>query len=119
MGYSICYEFGIFKQKIEEGWQTELPDNWLPGGDVWLVPKPDKAIEVRFDGHLEEHWDNQYHYVTHQNYSVVRAVPVDMYVSGYNSEGVSVLRLWQAETPHFDMAMFNKGDYSKARNNFV
>ncbi len=114
MGYSICYEYGIFKQKMEEGWQTELPDNWLPGGDVWLVPKPDRAIEVKFDGELEEHWDNQYHWVRHKNYSTVKAVPYDMYVSGYNSDGVSVLRLWKAEAPGFDMAMFNQGDYSKA-----
>lgn len=114
MGYSICYEFGIFKQKIEDGWQTELPDNWLPGGDVWLVPKPDKAIEIKFDGEIEEHWDNQYHYTNYTNYSTVRAIPVDMYVSGYNTDGVSVLRLWKAEAPSFDMAMFNKGDYSKA-----
>jgi len=114
MGYSICYEYGIFKQKLEDGWQTELPDNWLPGGDVWLVPKPDKAIEIKFDGELQEYWDDKYHCVNHVNYSTVRAVPVDMYVSGYNSDGVSVLRLWQAEAPSFDMAMFNKGDYSKA-----
>ncbi|MFA5658892.1 MAG: glycogen/starch/alpha-glucan family phosphorylase, partial [Oscillospiraceae bacterium] len=114
MGYSICYEYGIFKQKIEDGWQTELPDNWLPGGDVWLVPKPDRAIEVKFDGELEEHWDNQYHWVRHKNYTTVKAVPYDMYVSGYDSDGVSVLRLWKAEAPGFDMAMFNQGDYSKA-----
>lgn len=114
MGYSICYEYGIFKQKLEDGWQTELPDNWLPGGEVWLVEKPEKAIEIKFDGELEEYWDQQYHCVNLKNYSTVRAVPCDMYVSGYNSEGVSVLRLWKAEAPSFDMAMFNKGDYSKA-----
>lgn len=114
MGYSICYEYGIFKQKIENGWQTELPDNWLPGGEVWLVPKPDKAIEVHFDGTLNEYWDNQYHHVAHVNYSTVLAVPNDMYVSGYDSEGVSVLRLWSAKCPSFDMNMFNQGDYAKA-----
>lgn len=114
MGYSICYEYGIFKQKIEDGWQTELPDNWLPGGGVWLVPKHDKAIEVHFDGELSEYWDNQYHYISHKNYNTVMAVPVDMYVSGYDSEGVSVLRLWQAKCPSFDMAMFNQGDYARA-----
>ena len=57
-GYSICYEYGIFKQKLEDGWQTELPDNWLPGGSVWLVPVPSKAVEVRFDGELKEYCDN-------------------------------------------------------------
>ena len=113
-GFSICYEYGIFKQKLDEGWQTELPDNWLPGGSAWLVPVPSKAIEVRFDGELKEYWDNQYHCVTHENYTSVMAVPYDMYVSGYSSEAVSKLRLWKAEVPSFDMSMFNKGDYSKA-----
>ncbi len=113
-GYSICYEYGIFKQKLEEGWQTELPDNWLPGGMSWLVPNRDKAVEIHFDGELKEYWDQQYHCVTHENYTTVLAVPYDMYVSGFDSEGVSKLRLWKAECPSFDMGMFNKGDYSKA-----
>ncbi|GAB5082498.1 glycogen/starch/alpha-glucan phosphorylase [Hominimerdicola sp. 21CYCFAH17_S] len=113
-GYSICYEYGIFKQKLDEGWQTELPDNWLPGGSAWLVPVPSKAVEVRFDGDLKEYWDNQYHCVTHENYTSVMAVPYDLFVSGYGSEAVSKLRLWKAEVPSFDMTMFNKGDYSKA-----
>ena len=113
-GYSICYEYGIFKQKLEDGWQTELPDNWLPGGSVWLVPCPTKTVEVRFDGELKEYWDNQYHCVTHENYTSVMAVPYDLYVSGYGSKAVSKLRLWKADTASFDMAMFNKGDYSKA-----
>ena len=114
MGYSICYEYGIFKQKIENGWQTELPDNWLPGGEVWLVPKNDKAVDIHFDGELHEYWDEGYHHVSLENYTTVCAVPYDMYVSGYGSEGVSVLRLWAAKIPSFDMAMFNKGDYARA-----
>lgn len=113
-GYSICYEYGIFKQKLEEGWQTELPDNWLPGGSAWLVPVPTQSVEVRFDGELREYWDNQYHCVTHENYTSVMAVPYDLFVSGYKSEAVSKLRLWKAELSTFDMSMFNKGDYSKA-----
>ncbi len=114
MGYSICYEYGIFKQKIEDGWQTELPDNWLPGGETWLVPKKDKTIEVHFDGEVVEHWDDKYHHISYNNYSTVYAVPYDMYVPGYDSEGVSVLRLWQAKAPSFDMQMFNQGDYAKS-----
>ncbi|MGN0689160.1 MAG: glycogen/starch/alpha-glucan phosphorylase [Oscillospiraceae bacterium] len=114
MGYSICYEYGIFRQKIENGWQTELPDNWLPGGQVWLVPKLDKSVEIHFDGKLNEYWDNQYHHVSHVDYTTVLAVPYDMYVSGYDTEAVSVLRLWQAKSPSFDMNMFNQGDYAKA-----
>jgi len=113
-GYSICYEYGIFKQKIVDGWQTELPDNWLPGGKAWLVPHTDRAVEVHFDGELKEYWDKHYHHVTHENYTTVLAVPYDMYVSGFDSEAVSCLRLWRAECPSFDMSMFNKGDYQKA-----
>lgn len=114
MGHSICYEYGIFQQKLEDGWQTELPDNWLPGGSVWLVPKPELSIDIHFEGELQEYWDNQYHHVSHVNYSSVVAIPYDMYVSGYGSEGVSTLRLWKAQAPSFDMAKFNSGDYASA-----
>lgn len=113
-GYSICYEYGIFKQKIVDGWQTELPDNWLPGGEVWLVPVPDQAIEVRFDGEITEHWDGDNHYIRHVNYNTVNAVPQDMYISGYDSEGVSKLRLWSAQSMSFDMHQFNTGNYANA-----
>ena len=114
MGHSICYEYGIFQQKLEDGWQTEFPDNWLPGGSVWLDPRPELSIDVHFEGELQEYWDNQYHSVSHINYNTVVAIPYDMYVSGYNSEGVSVLRLWKAQAPSFDMAKFNSGDYASA-----
>ncbi len=113
-GYSILYEYGIFRQKIEDGWQVELPDNWLPGGSVWLVPRPEQQIEIHFDGTLREYWDNQYHHVTLDNYTTVLAVPYDMFVSGYDSNAVSKLRLWKAVCPSFDMNMFNLGNYEKA-----
>ena len=113
-GYSILYEYGIFRQKIEDGWQVELPDNWLPGGSVWLVPRPEQQIEIHFDGNLREYWDNQYHHVTLDNYTTVLAVPYDMFVSGYDSDAVSKLRLWKAVCPSFDMNMFNLGNYEKA-----
>ncbi len=113
-GYSILYEYGIFKQRIMDGWQTELPDEWLPGGKVWLVPVPDQAIEVHFDGEINEKWDENYHCVNHVNYTTVNAVPYDMYVSGYDSKGVSKLRLWSAESMSFDMNSFNQGNYAKA-----
>ena len=113
-GYSILYEYGIFKQRIIDGWQTELPDDWLPGGRAWLVPVPDQAIEVHFDGEIYEKWEQNYHSVNHVNYKTVNAVPYDMYVLGYDSKGVSKLRLWSAESMSFDMNMFNQGDYAKA-----
>jgi starch phosphorylase len=114
MGYSLRYEFGIFNQKIIDGWQTELPDNWLPGGGAWLTPVEDQAIEVHFDGEVREYWENEYHHISHVNYNTVLAVPYDMYVSGYDSEGVSKLRLWSAKSLSFDMSAFNSGDYTTA-----
>ncbi|MBC5788262.1 MULTISPECIES: glycogen/starch/alpha-glucan phosphorylase [Clostridiaceae] len=113
-GYSILYEFGIFQQKIVDGWQTELPDNWLPGGRVWLHAKPELAVDVHFGGYIDEFWDNGYHFTSHKNYTTVKAVPYDMYVSGYNSPAVAILRLWKAESPAFDMESFNRGDYTHA-----
>lgn len=112
-GYSILYEFGIFRQKLVDGWQTELPDFWLPGGEVWLQPKPDQAFEIRFGGSIQERWDGDYHVVCHENYTPVRAVPYDMMVAGYGG-GVSKLRLWKAEASSIDMKLFNEGDYLRA-----
>ena len=113
-GYSILYEYGIFKQKIVDGWQQETADNWLPGGQVWLKSHPDQAQEIRFDGTATETWDGGFHHVRYENYNSVMAVPSDMYVAGYNSQGVSKLRLWQAKAPSFDMHSFNAGNYSTA-----
>jgi starch phosphorylase len=114
-GYSILYEYGIFRQKLEDGWQTELPDEWLPGGGVWLTAIPDQAIEVHFEGEIVEHWDNEYHNIEHRNYQAVQAVPYDMYVSGYDSKGVSKLRLWSAKAvAAFNMREFNQGNFTAA-----
>lgn len=113
-GYSILYEAGIFKQKLVDGWQTELPDFWLPGGDVWLVPHEESALEVRFEGEVHDSWDNQFHHVELVNYKPVQAVPYDMYVAGKDGKGISVLRLWSAKAPALDMSLFNQGDYMRA-----
>ncbi|MCI2047432.1 MAG: glycogen/starch/alpha-glucan phosphorylase [Faecalibacterium sp.] len=113
-GYSILYEYGIFKQKIVDGWQQERADNWLPGGQVWLKSHPDQAVEVRFDGEVRETWDGSFHTVRHVGYNSVLAVPSDMYVQGYHGQGVSKLRLWQAKAPDFDMNSFNAGEYGSA-----
>ncbi|MCL2696951.1 MAG: glycogen/starch/alpha-glucan phosphorylase [Oscillospiraceae bacterium] len=113
-GYSLLYEYGIFKQKLEDGWQVEYPDDWLSGGDVWLNAVSDQAIEVRFDGEIKEYWEEGYHHVAHVNYSTVHAIPYDMYVSGYDSKGVSKLRLWKAQAMSFNMGEFNKGNYDIA-----
>ena len=113
-GYSILYEYGIFKQKIVDGWQQETADNWLPGGQVWIKSHPDQAQEIRFDGQAIETWEGGFHHVKYDNYNSVIAVPNDMYVAGYGSNGVSKLRLWQAKAPSFDMSSFNAGNYNTA-----
>ena len=113
-GYSILYEYGIFKQKIVDGWQQETADNWLPGGLVWIKSHPDQAQEIRFDGQAIETWEGGFHHVKYENYNSVIAVPNDMYVAGYGSNGVSKLRLWQAKAPSFDMSSFNAGNYNTA-----
>ena len=113
-GYSILYEYGIFKQKILNGWQHEEPDNWLPGGEVWLKAHPNQAVEVKFGGTAESVWSEGFHHVVHKDYSSVMAIPYDMYVSGYGSKGVSKLRLWESKAKSIDMESFNKGDYLQA-----
>ena len=113
-GYSILYEYGIFKQKIVDGWQQETADNWLPGGQVWIKSHPDQAQEIRFDGQAIETWEGGFHHVKYENYNSVIAVPNDMYVAGYGSNGVSKLCLWQAKAPSFDMSSFNAGNYNTA-----
>ena len=110
-GYSILYEYGIFKQKLVNGAQTELPDYWLPGGEVWLRANEEHAVQVKFGGRLEEHWDQGHLMQQYIDYETVLAVPYNMYVSGYDTDAVSVLRLWKAQSPGIDMECFNNGDY--------
>lgn len=87
MGYSLRYEYGIFNQKLIDGWQTELPDFWLPGGSVWLHSQPEKAVEVRFNGKVSESWRDGYHNVELTGANSVLAIPHDMYVSGKDGKG--------------------------------
>lgn len=114
MGYSLKYEFGIFRQKLIDGWQTELPDFWLPGGEVWLQPFPEKTVEVLFNGNIEDSWDGRYHKIKHVNATKVLAIPYDLMVAGMGGKGVSKLRLWAAKSSEFDMTLFNSGNYVKA-----
>ena len=111
MGYCLKYDFGIFRQKLVEGWQTELPDNWLPGGEVWLEHRPSGECEVHFDGYIDESWDGKFHHVEHKNYNVVKAVPYDLMIAGKDGKTVNALRLWSAKAPEFNMSAFNRGDY--------
>lgn len=114
MGYCIRYELGIFRQKLVDGWQTEMPDFWLPGGGVWLEQRPTAAVDVNFDGKINEWWDGSYHHIEHTGYHTVRAVPYDLMVAGKDGKTVNVLRLWSAECQDFDMSAFNQGDYVRA-----
>ncbi|MBQ4153819.1 MAG: glycogen/starch/alpha-glucan phosphorylase [Clostridia bacterium] len=114
MGYCIRYEFGIFRQKLVDGWQTEMPDFWLPGGRVWLEARPTSAVDVNFDGEVKEWWDGDYHHVETVNTTTVHAVPYDLMVAGNDGKTVNVLRLWSAESPSIDMAAFNQGNYVRA-----
>ena len=112
MGYCIKYDYGIFRQKLADGYQTEMPDFWLPGGSVWLEPRPSHEVEVKFDGYVKESWYDTHHSVELVDPTVVKAVPYDLMVAG---KDVNVLRLWSAEADEgFNMNLFNQGDYVKA-----
>ena len=114
-GFSIRYEYGLFKQKIVNGWQTEMPDVWLPGGEVWLVPRSDRILKVRFGGWISEYQEDGKMKVEYHDSKVIEAVPYDLLISGGDSEAVSTLRLWKSRNAtEFDMKSFSQGDYMKA-----
>ncbi len=115
-GYSICYELGLFKQKIVDGQQVELPDNWLDVADCWLIPKVDETERVHFGGEVKDAWDdNGNHRVVYQGGTDVLAIPKDMEIAGYATKHVNVLRLWDAKSPDpVDISLISTGQYLKA-----
>ena len=114
-GYSICYELGLFRQKIVDGQQIELPDNWRDQSDAWLIPKPDEVEEVHFGGTLREFWDGDHLHIVNENYTRVLAIPCDMTIAGYDTKHSNSLRLWDAKSPKpIDMSLFSKGEYLRA-----
>ena len=114
-GFSICYEYGFFKQMIVDGMQIELPDIWLPGGEVWLVPRTDRIFKVKMGGHVKEEWKDGHCEVIYENCEEIEAVPYDMMISGSDSKAVSQLRLWKArDINSFNMKLFTQGQYTKA-----
>ena len=114
-GFSICYEYGFFKQMIVDGMQVELPDIWLPGGEVWLVPRTDRVFKVKMGGHVRENWKDGHLEILYDNCEEIEAVPYDMMVSGADSKAVSQLRLWKArDINSFNMKLFTQGQYTKA-----
>ena len=115
MGFSLRYEYGLFKQKIVDGWQTEMPDVWLPGGEVWLTPRSDRVLKVRFGGWISQHEENGHLVTDYHDDTVIEAMPYDLLISGGGSEIVSTLRLWKSRSVNtFDMKSFSQGDYAKA-----
>ena len=115
-GYSICYELGIFRQKFENGRQTEVADNWRTAAESWLIPRWEDAVEVRFGGHVAPHWDSMGHYhAEYTGYTAVIAVPRDMLIAGYGGREINTLRLWDAKSPNsLDMYLFSEGEYVKS-----
>lgn len=114
-GFSLCYEYGLFKQKIIDGDQVELPDVWMPRSEDWLVPRTDRTFPVRFGGKLEEKWVNGHLDVTHTDYDEVQAVAYDMMISGSDSFAVNNLRLWKAQdVKNFNIKLFTQGQYMQA-----
>ncbi|MEH1873277.1 glycogen/starch/alpha-glucan phosphorylase [Nostoc sp.] len=116
IGYGIRYEFGIFQQVIQDGWQVERPDSWLRFGNPWEIPRLDYIVEVQFGGHTEAYTDE------HGRYQVrwipertVLGIPYDMPISGYSSNTVNTLRLWSAKASEdFNLQIFNSGDFTRA-----
>lgn len=115
MGFSILYEFGIFKQVISNGWQQEYPDNWLDLGRYGLVYRSDEEIEIKFYGKTKEEWSSEGLHIKYEDYTSVKAVPYDLLISGYHSETANVLRLWKSKAAGgFNMKLFEKGEYTKS-----
>lgn len=114
-GFSLCYEYGLFKQRIIDGEQIELPDVWMPDGDVWLVTRQDKKFTVKFGGHVSERWVDGKLELIYEDQEELQAVPYDMMISGADSKAVNKLRLFKARpVQNFDMGLFSQGQYIKA-----
>src|SRR5215469_9837469 len=113
VGYGIRYEFGIFHQRIDDGWQVELTDHWLSYGNPWEIRRPHRSVEVGFGGHTEAATDSDGKYsVRWIPASIVKGVPYDTPILGYRSRVTNNLRLWRSEsTESFYFDRFNSGDY--------
>lgn len=114
-GCGIRYEYGLFKQKIIDGYQIEMPDPWLEDGNVWEIERPEDSVEVHYNGHIEEYFEDNRLKFRHVGYNTVIGEPYDMPISGYDSKLVNTLRLWRARSPQvINMSEFNRGDYAMA-----
>ncbi|MGL5035943.1 MAG: glycogen/starch/alpha-glucan phosphorylase, partial [Microcystaceae cyanobacterium] len=116
IGYGIRYEFGIFHQRIQDGWQVEVPDNWLRFGNPWELPRPDESVQVKLGGHTEiSHNEKGQPQVVWIPERSILAIPYDTPVPGYQTNTVNPLRLWKAEaSEEFNFEAFNSGMYDRA-----
>ncbi len=114
-GCTIRYEYGLFKQKIVDGYQIELPDPWLEDGNAWEVPRPEETVEVKIGGQVRTDWHDGRFYCRYENEHTILAMPYDVPLVGYDSKIVNKLRLWSAKSPdHMNMKEFNSGNYVRA-----
>ncbi len=115
MGCTIRYEYGLFRQKLVDGYQVEVPDNWLAQGNIWEIPHPEDTVEIHFGGRVEMTKEGGRMMFRQLDYTTVQAVPYDIPVIGYDSTKVNFLRTWSAKAvTQIDMLHFNRGDYAKA-----
>ncbi len=115
IGYSLCYEEGLFRQRIVDGVQVELPDDWIVTGGLHLIPRPERSVTVRFGGRIEEHFENGKLHIVHTEYDEVRAVPYDLLIPGADGETVNTLRLFRArDTGHRQDASESQAGYLRA-----
>ncbi|HAM16353.1 MAG TPA: glycogen phosphorylase [Eggerthellaceae bacterium] len=116
MGFGIRYEYGFFRQEIQDGRQVETPDAWMQSRDVWSAERADRVFEVKFGGHVEERWDESGRLqVVYHDATTVLAEAWDMPIVGYESKLPATLRLWRARSPQqIDLASFNRGEYEWA-----
>ena len=116
MGCGIRYDYGLFRQRIVDGQQIEMPDNWLADGCIWEVPRPEEQFEIDFYGSVKEYYDefgNMRHSL--EGCTKVLAMPYDIPIAGYKSHTANTLRIWSARSPvYIDMSYFGKGDYIRA-----
>ncbi len=114
-GCTIRYEYGLFRQKIVDGFQIELPDSWLEDGNAWEIARPEETVEVKFGGNVRTDWIDGNFVVNYENSHTILAMPYDVPLVGYDSKIVNKLRLWSAKSPdYFNMAEFNRGNYVRA-----
>lgn len=114
-GCTIRYEYGLFKQKIVDGYQIEMPDPWLEDGNAWEIPRPEETVEVKFGGNVYTDWYEGRFSFRYENSHTILATPYDVPICGYDSKVVNKLRLWSARSPKIlDMNEFNSGNYVRA-----